>query len=387
MSYLPLSHIAEQVVSLYAPLAAGAATAFAESLEKLPENLREVRPTLLLRRAPGVGEDPGRHAGRGRRGRAASPPARGLGEDARAWPAATPSSAATRRRRSTVSRGGWCSTRCARALGLDRAHLCGTSAAPIARETLEYFLSLGIPILEVYGMSECTGPATISMPDALPHRQGRRAPSPAPRSAWRPDGEILHARAARVPGLLQGRRRHRARPSTTRAGFTPATSATLDADGFVQVTDRKKELIITSGGKNIAPQVLKRASSRSPASPTPWPWAIGATSWPRSSPSTRPGSRPRPPPGGKPRPRGRAQAARCPLFRAFVEREIERVNTTPRALRDGPSLRHSPRRALHRRRRAHAHPEAEAARGRRRSTRPRSNDSTILRLTLAAPRV
>src|SRR5262249_16804400 len=50
-------------------------------------------------------------------------------------------------------------------LGLDRARLCVTSAAPISRDTLEFFLWLGIPLLEVYGMSECTGPATYSPPD------------------------------------------------------------------------------------------------------------------------------------------------------------------------------------------------------------------------------
>lgn len=50
------------------------------------------------------------------------------------------------------------------ALGLDRARLCGTAAAPISKETLEYFLSINIPIFEIYGMSECTGPQTVNHP-------------------------------------------------------------------------------------------------------------------------------------------------------------------------------------------------------------------------------
>ena len=49
------------------------------------------------------------------------------------------------------------------ALGLDQCRVQITSAAPISKDTLEFFLSLGIPIMEVYGMSECTGPATLSL--------------------------------------------------------------------------------------------------------------------------------------------------------------------------------------------------------------------------------
>jgi long-subunit acyl-CoA synthetase (AMP-forming) len=51
-----------------------------------------------------------------------------------------------------------------RALGLDRARLLGTGAAPISRETIDFFLSLNIPLYEIYGMSECTGPATATTP-------------------------------------------------------------------------------------------------------------------------------------------------------------------------------------------------------------------------------
>lgn len=53
------------------------------------------------------------------------------------------------------------------ALGFDRARLLGTAAAPISRDTLDFFLSLGIPLFEIYGMSECTGPATATTPDHM----------------------------------------------------------------------------------------------------------------------------------------------------------------------------------------------------------------------------
>ena len=163
LSYLPLSHIAEQVVSLLGPLSTGACTYFAESLEKLGENLREVRPTVFFA-VPRVWEKV--QAGIQAAGAKAPP----LRKRIAAWA-----------RRQGLS-GGYAEqegrakpllyplaeklvfSKVRQRLGLDRARFCSVSAAPVARDTLDFFLSLGIPILEVYGMSECTGPATISIP-------------------------------------------------------------------------------------------------------------------------------------------------------------------------------------------------------------------------------
>ena len=210
-------------------------------------------------------------------------------------------------------------------LGLDRAHLCGTSAAPIARETLEYFLSLGIPVLEVYGMSECTGPATASVPAR--YRTGKAGVAiPGSEIRIADDGEIL----IRGPHVFLGYFKDAA--ATAEAldadGWLHSGDiGTLDPDGFLQVTDRKKELIITSGGKNIAPQVLETRLKQIPgvghavalgdrrhfvaALLTLDPARLAAAATAAGSPA-----------------RVAQEAARCPLFRAFVEREIERVNTS-----------------------------------------------------------
>jgi len=142
-----------------------------------------------------------------------------------------------------------------RQLGLDRARILVTSAAPISRDTLEFFLSLGLPICEVYGMSECSGPATASLPDKYHTGKAGFCP-PGAELKIADDGEIC----MRGRHVFLGYYRDPA-----------ATAETLDADGwlhsgdigkldergFLQITDRKKDLIITAGGENIAPSLVE----------------------------------------------------------------------------------------------------------------------------------
>lgn len=324
VSYLPLSHIAEQMVSLYTPLAGGMTTAFAESLEKLPEALREVRPHFFFG-VPRVWEKI--QAGMQAAGAAASPLRRKLVAWAKTEGLAggyaeqrneKPPLFLGLARRLVLDK---VRTR----LGFDRARLCGSSAAPIARETLEYLLSLGIPVLEVYGMSECTGPATVSLP--WRYRTGRAGVAiPGSEIRLAEDGEIL----IRGPHVFLGYFKDEAATAEARdaAGFLHSGDiGTLDADGFLQVTDRKKEIIITSGGKNIAPQVLETRLKQVPgvahavalgdrrnyvaALLTLDPARLASAAAAAGSPA-----------------RNIEEAARCPAFRACVEREVEKVNAT-----------------------------------------------------------
>lgn len=254
ISYLPLSHIAEQVVSLLGPISTGACTYFAESLEKLAENLREVRPTFFFA-VPRVWEKV--QAGIQAAGSKAPPLRRRIAAWARRQGLAGGYADQEGRSRPLLyplaERLVFSKVR--QRLGLDRARYCSVSAAPVARDTLDFFLSLGIPILEVYGMSECTGPATISIPER--YRTGKAGYAlPGSEIAIAEDGEIL----MRGPHVFLGYYKNPDATAETKDAegwLHSGDIGTLDADGFLSVTDRKKELIVTSGGKNIGPAGLE----------------------------------------------------------------------------------------------------------------------------------
>ncbi|BCJ45933.1 long-chain acyl-CoA synthetase [Actinoplanes ianthinogenes] len=140
-------------------------------------------------------------------------------------------------------------------LGLDNVLWPGSGAAPIPVEVLLYLAGIGIDVLEVWGMTETTGTATINTPDSFrTGTVGRVNPGMELRLAE--DGEILVRGPLVCAGYL-----------LPDGGVEPVTDAdgwlatgdvgTLDADGFLTITDRKKELIINSAGKNIAPAQIE----------------------------------------------------------------------------------------------------------------------------------
>ena len=254
LSYLPLSHIAEQMVSLHGPLQVGGCSWFAESIEQLATNLREVRPHIFFG-VPRVWE---KIQAAIEAAEAQNPPlkrkiaawARGVGKragyaDQRGESKPLLAPLADRLVFSKVRQ----------KLGLDRTRICACSAAPITLDTLEFFLSLGIPILEVYGMSEVTGPSTMSLRGR--YRTGKAGFAiPGTELAIAEDGEIL----MRGPHVFLGYYKDEAatRETLDEDGWIHSGDiGELDEDGFLKVTDRKKELIITSGGKNVAPAPIE----------------------------------------------------------------------------------------------------------------------------------
>ena len=140
-------------------------------------------------------------------------------------------------------------------LGFDRCRNLLSSAAPISLDTLEFFLSLGLPICEIYGMSECSGPATVGLANNYDtDKLGPCLPGTEMRIA--DDGEIL----IRGPHIFAG---YMNNESATRESIDSeqwlhtGDVGELDSRGFLQVTGRKKDIIITSGGENVAPQLLE----------------------------------------------------------------------------------------------------------------------------------
>eukprot|EP01028_Stygiella_incarcerata_P006291 TRINITY_DN2579_c0_g1_i1.p1 TRINITY_DN2579_c0_g1~~TRINITY_DN2579_c0_g1_i1.p1 ORF type:complete len:680 (-),score=205.70 TRINITY_DN2579_c0_g1_i1:188-2227(-) len=160
-----------------------------------------------------------------------------------------------------------------KAMGLDRCRLCVTAAAPISVDTLEYFFSIGLPLVEFFGMSESTGPHTISMPYPNEFRIGycgKAFPGAElkldPLSSEDVEGTDDPSGSVEGEFLLRGRniflgylgRREETAATFTEGGYLKTGDiAEMHSTGFVRITGRLKELIITAGGENIAPVLIE----------------------------------------------------------------------------------------------------------------------------------
>ncbi|AQA25014.1 AMP-binding enzyme family protein [Rhodococcus sp. MTM3W5.2] len=140
-------------------------------------------------------------------------------------------------------------------LGLDQVRVAISAAAALSPDTLEFVLGLGIPCVEAWGLSETTGGVTVNRPDAIRiGTVGRAVKGAVLRLAE--DGELLVS----GPVVMKG---YRNDPAKTAEALDPdgwlhtGDIATIDADGYVTIVDRKKELIINAGGKNMSPSNIE----------------------------------------------------------------------------------------------------------------------------------
>lgn len=264
LSYLPLSHIAEQVVSIHGPAFAGCSVYYANSIEELPNHLPEVKPTIIFG-VPRVWEKvyDGIHA--------QLEDATGIKRSLIRWALSIGQRAIPYRLKDTYPKG-WLGVQYKLAdrlvfstirqkIGLDEAHLVISGAAPIVPEVLEFFTSINIVIQEIYGQSETTALTTFNLRGKIKERTvGQPVPHVKVRIAA--DGEILVQGENVSPGYFKDE-------AATQEAYQDGWLLTgdlgeFDEDGYLKITGRKKEIIITAGGKNIAPNNIESAIKRHP---------------------------------------------------------------------------------------------------------------------------
>uniref|UniRef100_A0A8D2MMQ3 long-chain-fatty-acid--CoA ligase n=1 Tax=Zonotrichia albicollis TaxID=44394 RepID=A0A8D2MMQ3_ZONAL len=265
VSYLPLSHIAAQMCDIWAAMALGVQVYFAQpdALKgSLVETLREVRPTAFLG-VPRVWEkmeekmkSVGMKASAIRRKVAAWAKGVGLQTNLKKMDGRLDEPVNFRLARQLVYR------KVRKAIGLERCTKCYTGAAPITRETLEFFLSLNIPVMELYGMSESSGPHTISLPHAFKLGSCGKVLSGCHTLIHKPDmdgiGEICFSGRHVFMGYLN--MEDKTREAIDEDGWLHSGDlGKHDKDGFLFITGRIKELIITAGGENIPPVPIEDA--------------------------------------------------------------------------------------------------------------------------------
>ena len=138
---------------------------------------------------------------------------------------------------------------------------CVTGAAPIAPEILEFFYACGVPVMEGYGMTETATVATVNRPDAFKFGSVGR-PLPGVEVRIGDDGEVL----VKGPNVFQGYYKNEdgTRDALEDGWLHTGDLGRLDEDGFLYITGRKKDIIITAGGKNITPANLENHLKESP---------------------------------------------------------------------------------------------------------------------------
>jgi len=139
-----------------------------------------------------------------------------------------------------------------KALGLDQLEACNVGAAPTPPEVLEFFHAIGVPIAELWGMSETCGYGTTNPPKGKIKIGTVGPPAPGCEVKLAEDGELL----VRGPFVMKGYRNQEEKTKETLdddGWLHTGDVAEIDDDGYVKIVDRKKELIINAAGKNMSP--------------------------------------------------------------------------------------------------------------------------------------
>ncbi|SDH12726.1 AMP-dependent synthetase/ligase [Klenkia brasiliensis] len=266
LSYLPLCHVAERIFTTWNNAATGIQVNFAESIDTVPENLREIQPTFFFA-VPRIWEK--LLATVQVKQSAASTLKRNVGNLGLRLSAKVAAAMEANGGRHTAGSRvlhGIAWVLVVRALrdrlGLRRVRWAGCGAAPVSVDVLRFFMGLGVPVHEVYGMTENTASATANRPGRI--RLGTVG-EPHDSVELRIDettGEVLTRGAATFAGYWN-------RPDATAEaidadGWLHTGDVGVLEDGRLRITDRMKDIMITAGGKNVAPSEIENAVKVSP---------------------------------------------------------------------------------------------------------------------------
>ncbi len=258
LSFLPLTHVFERLAGHYLMVHLGATIAYAENMDTVPRNILEVRPTFLLGVPRFYEKIKSRVLEKVAQGgflkKALFLWAQGLGEQKRKAVASDQKQSALFRIRYAMA----CLLvyqKFRQGLG-GRLRFCVSGGAPLPKEIAEFFYDLGVLILEGYGLTETAPVMNVNREDRF--KFGSVGPALEDVEVKiAEDGEILTRSACVMAGYYK-------KPDETQAVlkngcFHTGDLGSIDKNGFLSITGRKKELIVTSGGKKVSPRPIEEA--------------------------------------------------------------------------------------------------------------------------------
>ncbi len=260
LSFLPLAHVLERTVGYYAPIFLGKKVAFAEDITKLLENFQEIRPTFIVS-VPRIYEKV--HAGINAKVSDAPPMKKAIFN----WAMSVardnlPYICRNKPRKGMFAFKYWLADRLVfsklkETLGMDRLQGAISGGGPLSVSDAEFFLGMGIRILEGYGLTETTPVVTGNRPAFIkPGTVGPPVKDTEIKIAE--NGEIL----IKGPQVMKGyyKNEEATKEAFTDDGFFKSgDTGVIDEDGYLKITGRLKDILITSGGKNISPQNIENS--------------------------------------------------------------------------------------------------------------------------------